>query len=49
MSYKSDVEELYERLQTEIGGTRPWSELTGPEQQMFVDAVRFIMYTCAKR
>lgn len=49
MNYKSDVEELYERLQKEIGGTLPWSKLTGPEQQMFVDAVRFVLYTCTKR
>lgn len=47
--YKSDVEELYERLQKEVGGSVPWSKVPGPEQQMFTDAVRFILYVCSKR
>ena len=44
----SDTEKLYYQLQEKTGGTLGWNQLTGREQQTFVDAVNFLLWTTSR-
>ena len=42
----SDVEKYYYTLQSKLGGTTKWKELTPQQQHNFITAINIILTTC---
>lgn len=45
----SQVEELFFKIQKQVGGNLLWIELDPREQYQFVEAVKYILIMCQER
>ena len=45
----SQVEELFAKIQQEVGGNLLWHDLGPREQYQFVEAVKYILIVCQER
>lgn len=45
----SQVEELFVKIQKELGGNLLWSDLDPREQHSFVESVKYILIMCQER